>query len=111
MATRLTVMLVKSMAALRTAAAMGAVCSRMSTMRRSGSPTRIVVGTCAMDKAIEFPMLARPRSLVLASIVAAGAVLGSAQDADLLAPARVGAVRAYIKSAWTTLTRSTRDLA
>ena len=37
--------------------------------------------------------------------------VASASPADALSPARVAAVRAYIKNAWTTLTRSTRDLA
>jgi len=48
-----------------------------------------------------------------AAVIAAGAAAqptaGTATDA--LSPARVAAVRAYIKKAWTTLSRSTRDLA
>ena len=59
-------------------------------------------------------MPARSRSAaVVALVVAVGAAMVAAAppDADLLAPARVAAVRAYIKSGWTTLTRSTRDLA
>src|SRR5262249_18767011 len=69
----------------------------------------ILVGSRAADKAIEFSMPARPRSAVIALAVVAAAA-GAAQE-DALPSARVAAVRAYIKSAWTTLTRSTRDLA
>jgi alpha,alpha-trehalase len=40
----------------------------------------------------------------------AAAVAARTQHDDLLAPSRVHAVRAYIKQAWTTLTRSNRDV-
>ena len=55
-------------------------------------------------------MVRRHRSAVLAALLAAVLPV-AAQDADVLSASRVAAVRAYIKSAWTTLTRSTRDLA
>ncbi|HUG54191.1 MAG TPA: trehalase family glycosidase, partial [Vicinamibacteria bacterium] len=41
----------------------------------------------------------------------AAAAQAPAPAADTLSPGRVAAVRAYIDNAWTTLTRSTRDLA
>ena len=56
-------------------------------------------------------MPARPRPALLVALAVAFGARVAAQDGDLLAPARVAAVRAYIKSGWTTLTRSTRDLA
>ena len=56
-------------------------------------------------------MPARSRSALFVALAVALGARAAAQDGDLLAPARVAAVRAYIKSGWTTLTRSTRDLA
>jgi alpha,alpha-trehalase len=59
------------------------------------------------------------RALIASSFLAAVTASGLAAPpaaaprppADTLSPARVAAVRAYIKNGWTTLTRSTRDLA
>jgi len=54
------------------------------------------------------------RRAVFASLfitAAAAAAPAPAPPADALSPARVAAVRAYIKNGWTTLSRSTRDLA
>jgi alpha,alpha-trehalase len=56
------------------------------------------------------------RALITVSFSAAVAAAAAptpkaAPPADALSPARVAAVRAYIKKGWTTLSRSTRDLA
>src|SRR6185503_14863861 len=59
------------------------------------------------------------RALIASSFVAVVTATGMAAPpaaaprppAESLSPARVAAVRAYIKNGWTTLTRSTRDLA
>ncbi len=56
-------------------------------------------------------MLPSRRSTVLSVAVALSAAGAGSQDAGELSPARVAAVRAYIKNGWTTLTRSTGDLA
>jgi alpha,alpha-trehalase len=58
-------------------------------------------------------MSATLRRAVLAVAVTAAVAAASAAPpaADALSPARVAAVRAYIKKGWTTLSRSTRDLA
>jgi alpha,alpha-trehalase len=63
----------------------------------------------------------RPAVLTVLAFAAAGVPMSRALTApppvpavattDALSPARVAAVRAYIKNAWTTLGRSTRDLA
>jgi alpha,alpha-trehalase len=45
------------------------------------------------------------------AVAATAAATGGTDDAGALSPARVAAVRAYIKDGWTTLARSTRDLA
>jgi len=50
-------------------------------------------------------------SLFLTAAAAAAPAPSPAPAADALSPARVAAVRAYIKNGWTTLSRSTRDLA
>src|SRR6266545_6039146 len=52
------------------------------------------------------------RALIASCLsIAATAAAAPTPPADTLSPARVAAVRAYIKKGWTTLTRSTRDLA
>jgi alpha,alpha-trehalase len=53
--------------------------------------------------------LTRP-SLVLAVALAVAAAFAAPRDDAPLAPARIAAVRKYIKEGWTTLTRSTQDL-
>ena len=50
-------------------------------------------------------------SLFITAAAAAAPAPSPAPPADALSPARVAAVRAYIKNGWTTLSRSTRDLA
>src|SRR6185369_2244277 len=50
-------------------------------------------------------------SLSIAAAAGAAPAPAPAPPADALSPARVVAVRAYIKNGWTTLSRSTRDLA
>jgi alpha,alpha-trehalase len=50
-------------------------------------------------------------SLFVTTAAAAAPAPSPAPPADALSPARVAAVRAYIKNGWTTLSRSTRDLA
>jgi alpha,alpha-trehalase len=50
-------------------------------------------------------------SLSIAAAAAAAPAPVPVAPADALAPGRVAAVRAYIKNGWTTLSRSTRDLA
>ena len=50
-------------------------------------------------------------SLSIAAAAAAAPAPVPVPPADALSPARVAAVRAYIKNGWTTLSRSTRDLA
>src|SRR5450432_4248599 len=112
---------------------MGVVVSRMSTMRtllvllvddRAGSmPAAHSRGEWSLKG--EPPMTARlrPAVLIVLALAAAGVPMSRAltapppapaaatAPADALSPARVAAVRAYIKNAWTTLSRSTRDLA
>jgi hypothetical protein len=53
------------------------------------------------------------RSAVLAVAAAAfvSAPVARTEEAAVLSAARVAAVRTYIKTAWTTLSRSARDLA
>jgi alpha,alpha-trehalase len=57
----------------------------------------------------------RPALFALFAFCAASAAAAAAapapRAAETLSPARIAAVRAYIKKGWTTLTRSTRDLA
>jgi alpha,alpha-trehalase len=60
-----------------------------------------VLGTAAAATAVPALVAAPPPP----------APVAAAASADALSPARVAAVRAYIKNAWTTLSRSTRDLA
>ncbi|HEV7502053.1 MAG TPA: trehalase family glycosidase, partial [Vicinamibacteria bacterium] len=50
-------------------------------------------------------------SLSIAAAAGAAPAPAPAPPTDALSPARVAAVRAYIKNGWTTLSRSTRDLA
>ena len=50
-------------------------------------------------------------SLFITAAAAAAPAPEPAPPAEALSPARVAAVRAYIKNGWTTLSRSTRDLA
>src|SRR5882724_7377939 len=59
------------------------------------------------------PMAPSLRRALIASglSIAVTAAAAPPPPADTLSPARVAAVRAYIKKGWTTLTRSTRDLA
>jgi alpha,alpha-trehalase len=54
---------------------------------------------------------ARPTVLAFYLASAMAAAAAPPPEADALSPARVAAVRAYIKDGWKTLTRSTRDLA
>src|SRR5690349_19202801 len=95
--------------------AMGVVASRISRMRIrplcNGGRARpmAVEGQCSSKEAQ--PMAPRARRTWIAVSVVLAAALAAAQDTPPLAPARVAAVRAYIKSGWTTLSRSTRDLA
>lgn len=56
-----------------------------------------------------FAWSARPT--ILAFCLASSAAAAPPPEAGVLSTARVAAVRAYIKNGWTTLTRSTRDLA
>ncbi len=52
------------------------------------------------------------RALIASGLsIAVTAAAAPPPPAETLSPARVAAVRAYIKKGWTTLTRSTRDLA
>jgi alpha,alpha-trehalase len=54
-------------------------------------------------------MTQRGPAVLAAALVLASTARGA--EPDLLAPERLAAVRAYIKSSWATLTRSNRDLA
>src|SRR6185436_5501990 len=92
--------------------AMGLVVSRISRMRTPHS--RPDNAQCRRKGRTPMaPSLRRAVffSLSIAAAAAAAPAPVPVAPADALSPARVAAVRAYIKNGWTTLSRSTRDLA
>jgi alpha,alpha-trehalase len=88
------------------------VISRMSTMRTGRVLPQVEKGwTIHSSQGEEMATPLRSAVLAVAAAAFVSAPVARTEEAAVLSAARVAAVRTYIKTAWTTLSRSARDLA